>query len=331
MLWKKDKMYRVEPFELEAHLEESILEVASELFGDARIYLDIKKKIGGKGKKGNIPDAYLIDLSSTREPKLFVVENELARHEPLKHIAVQILEFSLSFEDSPQKVKGIIKKGLQASPIAMKKCVSYAERHGFENIDYLLERMVYGEDAFNAMVIIDELEPELEAVLINKFQFPVEILEFKRFVSVEGDRLYEFEPFLADVTGASEAEVQGAPLIDFAEVDTIVVPAKDGGFQDVFLGENRWHSIRIRSSMLPRIKHIAVYRVAPTSAITHIAEVKEIEQWKDTNKYVVVFTGPAKKINPIKLVPKSRVKAPQAPRYTSIDRLEKAKNLNEAF
>jgi hypothetical protein len=52
----------------------------------------VKKKIGKKGGLRNIPDGYLIDLSDAK-PRLFVVENELAVHDPLRHIAVQILQF----------------------------------------------------------------------------------------------------------------------------------------------------------------------------------------------------------------------------------------------
>ena len=56
-------------------LEAAILEVQGILFGDTRIYLDTKKKIGKKNKKKNIPDGYLIDLTSKKEPILYVVEN----------------------------------------------------------------------------------------------------------------------------------------------------------------------------------------------------------------------------------------------------------------
>src|SRR5712692_4868771 len=105
MLWTRERQYRDEPFETETELEEAILAVAPSLFGEARFYLDAKRLIGIRGKTRNIPDGYLIDLSSARDPKLFVVENELAKHEPLRHVAVQILEFSLSFEASPHLVK----------------------------------------------------------------------------------------------------------------------------------------------------------------------------------------------------------------------------------
>ena len=113
-----------------------------------------------------------------------------------------------------------------------------------------------------------------------------------------------------------------------AEVDTLL-----GGraAEEVFIGESRWWSIRINSSMIPKIKNIAVYRVAPKSAITHIAPVSSIEQWKDTSKYVVNFASSAVEIGPIKLVAKGIVRAPQGSRYTSRERLESAKNLDEAF
>ena len=105
----------------------------------------------------------------------------------------------------------------------------------------------------------------------------------------------------------------------------------DEGFEQVFLGESRWYKIRIHSGMIPRIKYIAGYRVAPTSAITHYAEVRSIETWQDTNKYVVNFAGPAKSIGPIGAAPGGRVKPPQAPRYTSFAKLQSAANLDEAF
>jgi hypothetical protein len=116
-----------------------------------------------------------------------------------------------------------------------------------------------------------------------------------------------------------------------AGVDTVVVPARDDGFKKVFLGENRWYAIRMHRSIIPRIKYIAAYQVAPASAITHWAVVKNIEPWRDTGKFVVNFTKPAREIVPIPLVPKSRVKALQNMRYTSFDRLRKAKTLDEVF
>jgi hypothetical protein len=330
VLWTAGKIYREDPFEQEAELEDAIIQVAPALFGEARIYLDAKRKIGAQGRTRNIPDGYLLDLSSSREPKLYVVENELAKHDPLRHIAVQILEFSLSFEASSQAVKDVVRAALRANPDGHSKCQAYAGQHGFDNVDYLLERMV---KSFNALVVIDELDEDLETVLISRFRFPVEILTLERYVGPGGERVFRFDPFLADVAAEtvppSTAAAPGG--LDPFEIDTIVVAAHDDGFQEVFLGENRWYKIRIHSSMVPKIKNIAVYRVAPEKAITHIAPVRSIEQWEDTSKYVVNFAEPAQKIGPIPLVPNGKEFGVRGPRYTSRARLEKARNLDEVF
>ncbi len=299
-------------------------------------YLELKKLLGAKGKTRNIPDAYLIDLSSAKEPRLFLVENELQKHDPLKHIAVQILEFSLSFETTPQKLKRVLKEAVQADDHALRMCVQYAEKHGYENLDVLLERLVYGqegkdkESAFNALVIIDELEEELETVLISRFKFPVEIITIQRFADRNGDTLYEFEPFLHDVV-VSENGGTSLPRLDPSEIDTAVVPARDEGFEETFLGEDCWYKVRLNASMIPKIKYCAAYRVRPISAITHIAPVSRIEPYKDTNKYILYFSEPAKEVEPIKLVKDSKVKALQNLRYTSKARLDKAKNLDGVF
>ena len=338
MLWSPKKKYYLDSFEKEAELEKAVLEVSETLFGQSRVYLDIKAKIGVKNKTVNIPDGYLVDLSSSKNPVLFVVENELAKHDPLKHIAVQILQFSLSFETSPQKIKSLIKSALDKNSKAKQKCTEYAVDNGFENLDYLLETMLYKKDAFGALVIIDELPDELETVLVSKFKFPVEVITLQRYTTAEGEKIYKFDPFLEDI-GSSQTNVGKDHLkkyhdyrtVDASEIDTIVVPAREDGFRDVFLGENCWHEIRIHGSMIPRIKYIAAYQVAPESAITHIAPVKSIEQWKETNKYVVIFSEPAQKIGPIKLVPQGKVTALQNIRYTSKEKLMKATTLDEAF
>jgi len=337
MFWTPEKKYLNDPYETESQLGAAIAEVSATLFGANRIYLDVKKLVGGKGKTKNIPDGYLIDLTSKREPRLYVVENELASHDPLNHVAVQVLEFSLSFETSPFKLKAILKDALKASPAALQLCESYAAVNGFENVDYLLERLIQKENAFNALVIIDELDDELETLLLSRFKFPVEILTLRRFKNADGQRAYQFDPFLADLAGPATSPAgetaTSADEIDPSELDTVVVPAQEEGFRETFIGENRWYQIRIHSSMVRRIKYIAVYQVAPVSAITHVAPVKNIELWKDTSKYVLNFTEPAKPIGPLKLVPKPNgtVKAPQAPRYTTYERLMKAKTLDEAF
>lgn len=332
MLWSKEVSYYLEPFEKEADLESAIKEVSPVLFGPDRIYLEVKKLIGIKGKTQNIPDAYLIDLSSPKQPLLWVVENELASHDPLRHIAVQILQMSLSFQATPQKVKAIVKGALEKEAGDWGRCEHYAKANGFQNIDYLLEEMIY-RGKFGALVVIDELHDELETLLVSRFKFGVEVLTLNRFRNGNDERLYDFEPFLSEVTSDSSGpDPTPGKTVDTSDIDTVVVPAQEEGFNEVFLGENRWRAVRLHSSMIPKIKHIAVYQVSPVSAISYVAPVESIEPWQDSGKYVLNFSEPATKLSQqIKLVPKGKVKAPQSLRYTSYERLINAKNLEEVF
>jgi hypothetical protein len=333
LIWTKSSAYHRVGYDTEADLESAILQVQAELFGPNRIYLDIKRKIGAKGGLRNLPDGYIIDLSG-KKPRLYVVENELAAHDPLRHIAVQILEFSLSFETDPRAVKTILFSALQEQPDAKGQCEKYASSHEFRNLDHLLEFIVY-EAPFAAVVIIDELPDNLENVLARKFKFGVEVLELARYENERGDRFYHFEPFLADLSEdisiPSEGGKAAVGALDASDVDTVVVPAREDGFQETFLGENRWYAIRIHGTMRPQIKYIAVYRVAPISAITHIAPVSSIEPWRDTDKFVVNFSEPAKEIGPIALVKGGRGKALQNLRYTTRDKLMAAKSLEDLW
>jgi hypothetical protein len=322
IIWSKQGLYERAPYKKEEELEAAIERVQTELFGRERIYLPVKKLIGAKTKKRNIPDGYLIDLSG-KQPRLYVVENELAAHDPLRHIAVQILEFSLAFESDGRSVKSILFNAIQKNSDTLKKCEKYAESHEFRNLDHFLEYLVF-DSQFAALVIIDELPDDLEAILAKKFQFGVEVIELARYRNNKGEFIFRFSPFLADV-------IHDLPPVETTEVDTVVVPARIDGAKETFLGENMWYAVRIHGSMKPQIKHIALYQVAPVSAITHIADVSSIEPWKDSGKSVVNFTGPAKKIKPIKLVKGGRVKALQNLRYTTLNRLKKAKKLDDVW
>ncbi|HTS10415.1 MAG TPA: hypothetical protein VMP68_32930 [Candidatus Eisenbacteria bacterium] len=334
MIWTSNSAYQRVGYASETDLESAIIEVAPELFGAGRIYLNVKKKIGLKGGLRNVPDGYLLDLAG-RKPQLYVVENELASHEPLRHIAVQILEFSLSFETDQRAVKAILFEALQSHPDAKGQSERYAASHGFRNLDHMLEHLVY-EAPFAALVIIDELPDNLESVLAKRFQFGVEVLELARFENQRGERLYHFEPFLADLQEQTETNTDATEAtphrrLDVTDLDTVVVPAREDGFREVFLGENRWYAIRIHGTMRPQIKYIAGYQVAPVSAITHIAPVSSIEPWKDTNKFVVNFSEPAREMGPIPLVKGGRVRALQNLRYSMRERLSSAKTLDDIW
>jgi hypothetical protein len=112
------------------------------------------------------------------------------------------------------------------------------------------------------------------------------------------------------------------------EPDTIIVPAKQEGFDKVFLGENAWYAIRISAGKIPKIKYIAAYQAQPISAITYVAPVAKIEPYGDKGKYRLIFSEPAKRIGPIPFgdAPSGFM---QGPRYTTYEKLQKAETVTD--
>ncbi len=112
--------------------------------------------------------------------------------------------------------------------------------------------------------------------------------------------------------------------------DTIVVPARQEGFEREFLNNDCWYAIRISGGMLQKIKYIAAYQTAPVSAITHYAPVQRIEPYGEEGKYKLIFTEKAQSIDPIPFAdaPNGTM---QGLRYTSLQRLKSAKKLADAI
>ena len=83
--------------------------------------------------------------------------------------------------------------------------------------------------------------------------------------------------------------------------DTIIVPAREDGFKRVFLGESMWYAVLIAKEMREAIRYVAAYRIAPISAITHIAEIADIQPFENTKKLVLRFRSPATEIPAVKI------------------------------
>ena len=199
------------------------------------------------------------------------------------------------------------------------------------NIDALLEEIIF-EQPVGAVIIIDQITDDLREV-INQLTMNIEVVEFHAYVPVtdgsEEAFVYKFTPFQQDI---QEFKVEDQGTIDLENVDTVVVPANKRGFEETFIGEDRWGEIQISKAMIDKIKYLAVYQTTPVSAITHYAEVSRIEKHRPSGKMIVIFEGKAKKLKtPLKLVPKGKVKGPQSRRYTNYEKLMKAKDLDGVF
>ena len=320
----KGKIFSLYEYSKESDFERDVIEYSKEIFGPKSLYIDIKKKI----KNDNIitiPDGYLLDFSFESDPRLYIVENELVSHDPYKHIGQQLLKFAIAYKASGLRIKEFLKDKIYGDPKMEVEIENDFKKAGYRNIDAFLEDLIFKKEV-GAIIIIDEITPDLENV-VNQLIMKIDLLEFQTFISGD-ERIRKFTPFQEEIRDITEGRDKETKV---QELDTIVVPANEEGFKEVFLGKNQWYAIRISSSMIDRIKYIAGYQTTPISAITHYAEVAKIEKYKDTGKYIVYFKEPVKDIGPIKLTTGKRGKAPQAPRYTTYEKLIKAKKLEDIF
>lgn len=310
-------------YQTEKEFEQVIIKNSNYIFGEKTIYVDIKKRIGDSIL--TIPDGYLIDFSFPSEPRLYILENELSSHDPYKHIGSQILKFAISYKASGRKIKEFLLQHIYADQVLKERAETALTDAGYRNIDAFLESIIF-EKPVAAIVIIDRITEELENVL-GQLTIDTDIIEFQTFVN-NGSVIHKFSPFNGEIREYTEKQDSH---IKAEDLDTIVVAAREEGFEREFIGNNVWFAIRISASMIDKVKYIAAYQIAPVSAITHYAEVSSIEKWNDTNKYLLKFKGPAIQIKPIPLDKDKKGVAPQAPRYTSLEKMLDAKVVSEVF
>lgn len=318
-----NNIYSKYDFLKEKDLENKIVEYSKEIFGKDTVYLDIKKKIS-KGDVIAIPDGYLIDFTFENNPRLYIIENELISHDVYKHIGEQILKFGVSYKDSGHKLKKFFLEYIEANRDDNILINEKLKKSNYRNIDAFLEDIIFYKKV-GCIVVIDEESQDLENVL-SQLTMDTDIIVFQAFKS-EHNYIYKFTPFQDEIREFEEY----SSTIDVEKLDTIVVPAREEGFNRVFLGENSWYAIKISSAMIPKIKYIAAYQTAPISAITYYAEVSNIEKYKDTNKYILYFKDKATELKPPIKIATNKGIVPQSPRYTTINKLKNAKKLEDVF
>lgn len=135
------------------------------------------------------------------------------------------------------------------------------------------------------------------------------------------------KPKIIDVDNSQQLKIARKSTVQ----NTVVVPANEGGFNDVFLKQDCWYAIRISGGKLNEIKYIAAYQTAPVSAITYYAEVDSIETYGDGTKYKLNFKGKAIRLEqPISFLGATPGML-QGPRYTNLEKLLNAKTWREVF
>lgn len=158
----------------------------------------------------------------------------------------------------------------------------------------------------------DEFKKDCE-IIMEQTKLLISIIEEKKTKQNDSDDLRE------DVSAIFSPD----------SLDTIIVPAKDDGFQEVFLKQGKWYSVAIHEGRKDFIKYVAAYRVQPIQKITHYAEVDKIEKSPyDSTKKIIYFKSDAIELSkPIKL---GRDKhAFQRSRYTSFSKFDNAETTDD--
>jgi hypothetical protein len=329
-----NNIFKPYSYTLENEFEKDVILNAKDLFGEASVYLDIKKQVRGNNII-TIPDGYVVDFSDPSDPFLFIVENEIVSHDPFKHIGIQILKFVTSFDDSRETVRKFLLEKIFESKEDVESIELAVKQSASRNIDDYLSSAV--EKEFHGLVVIDEARSELHQVL-SRINAKISVLEMKKFVDANSRTLYQYDTLYNEYENDSaendnkpvSPEIREMRRVRRSKSDTIVVPAQKEGFENVFLGQRKWWAVRIGAIMLDKIKFIAAYQVAPISAVTHIAEIEKIVPYKDTGKYQINFKEiPLKPDKPVKV--KHNKNSPQGPVYVQKNELVNSKYLEDSL
>jgi hypothetical protein len=113
--------------------------------------------------------------------------------------------------------------------------------------------------------------------------------------------------------------------------DLAIFPARNEGFKEAFIKEKAWYAVKMNSNRIPKIKFVACYRAAPISGITHYAKVKEIRQYKNTDKKIVIFDGSPIELPQTVALGDVSAASMRSPRYTTLEKLMNSNTIKELF
>jgi hypothetical protein len=317
-----NKEYTLFDFDLEDDLEKAVIENQQVLFGKDAVYIDVKNLIG-KSRHRGIPDAFLIDFYDPQNPQLYIVENELASHSVYSHITEQIARFSTSIITSQVQIRDILIDAVKKNKKVEKLIENQLIKTNFKT---LTELMLYlTENQIKIVVAINEITEDLNDSF-KIFNNPPDVVLLQRYKS-GNEILYYYEPMREEIDDIEVQKEKSGKAVDF---DTVVCAAFEEGFKHAYVKNNAWWSIRLSQQAREKLKYLAIYEKSPVAHISHYAEIYRIEPYKDSGKYILHLKK-KKTIKPIKLGRGKKGEAPQAPRYTTLEKLLKSKSVYELW
>jgi uncharacterized protein YoaH (UPF0181 family) len=309
-------------FDLEDEFERAVVANSQYLFGPEAVYIDIKKHVGSKDSyhKG-IPDAFLVDFFNPKSSVLYFVENELLTHDIYAHIVEQIGRFIVAGISSGAQTRDMLLKHIKADRILRKTLESKLRKTSFVNLEELMISLTEKRE-IRVVVAVDGDDPDLNQAL-RVFQTPPDLVVLRRFI-LGSNVIYECEPM-----GGEVEQIEGSKIGN-ADFDTVVCAAFEDGFQRAYVKNNAWWAIRLSQKAREKIKYLAIYQKSPIKEIQHVAEVMRIEPYKDSGKFIV-HLGKKMKVRPIPLDKGRKGVAPQSPRFTTYEKLKRAKTISQLW
>ncbi|MEK7496803.1 MAG: hypothetical protein AAB657_02755 [Patescibacteria group bacterium] len=318
----KNNEYSIYDFDNEAEFEKAVIENQKHLFGKDSIYIDVKRLIGHGNHRG-IPDAFLIDFYDTKKPQLYIVENEIASHDAYSNITEQIARFGASAISSGNQIRNVLIKAIEDKLETKKEIETYLNKTTFKTITELV--LALTENDIKIVVVINEITPDLN-LAFNIFKNRPDLVLLQRYVS-NNETLYYYEPMRDEIEDIEIEKIKTGEAVNF---DTVVCAAFEDGFKHAYMENNAWWAIRLSQEAREKLKYLAIYEKNPIAHVSHYAEIDRIELYKDTDKYIVYLKN-KKTVKPIKLGTGKRGEAPQAPRYTTLEKLLNAKTINQLW
>ena len=320
------KRFDLLDFESEDGFEKVVIENSKSLFGKDTVYIDIKKRFGQKNSynKG-VPDGYLIDFTSKKQPQLYFIENVLSTHDVYGHISEQLLRFSTAIKTSQNQIRTKLLKIIKSNQNILNQIKSFLGNTPFNNVDELMNFMV--DRRIKIALVIDEATADLNDSL-DVFRDRPDVVTIKRYVHKK-EIAYVYEPMREELQDFERREKPTRKAEEF-EFDTIVCPAFEDGFKQAYVNGNAWWAIRVSQKAREQLRYLAIYEKSPIAAVRNYAEIDRIEPYKDSGKFIVHLKN-KKTISPIELDKGKKGVAPQSSRFTTLNKLLKAKKISELW
>lgn len=113
--------------------------------------------------------------------------------------------------------------------------------------------------------------------------------------------------------------------------DTVILPASEDGFRDVFLGERRWYYVKLDKKKVHNIQYLALYVKKPVAAITHYGKVAEngFQLDEEKGKYLIQLEGEPQKLTHSVKLGETAPMATRSPKYTTLEKLKSVQYYNQ--